>query len=258
MDFKKISQQKISETIASEIEHQLLEGIIQPGERLPSERDLAREFQVSRPSIREAILLLKSKNLLASRPGGGTYAKVSLGDSLTEPLVDLLASSPAMAQDLLEFRHALEGISAYYAALRATDIDHKIIQLRFDQFCKSQYNPDSQKEAAADVDFHLSIAEASHNLVLLHVMRSMFELLHRSVELSFKNLYVDDKGREIIREQHQRIMEAILAGDGEAARANAYEHINFVKETLEKVSRQERRNQKSMERLQKINRDLQL
>jgi len=258
MDFKKINQQKISESIAAEIERQLVEGAIKPGERLPSERDLAREFQVSRPSIREAIQLLKSRNLLVSRPGGGTYAEASLGDSLTEPLVDLLANSPAMAQDLLEFRHALEGISAYYAAIRATEADRKIIQLRFDQFCKSQYNPDSQKEAAADVDFHLSIAEASHNLVLLHVMRSLFNLIHRSVELSFKKLYIDDNGREVIREQHQRIMDAILAGDGEAARGNAYEHINFVKETLEKVSMQARRNQKSLERLQRITRDLQL
>ncbi len=256
MDYKKISQQKISETIAAEVERQLLEGTIKPGERLPSERDLARDFQVSRPSIREAIQLLKSRRLLVTRPGGGTYAEASPGDSLTEPLVDLLAKSPEMGHDLLEFRHALEGISAYYAANRATDADRKIIQLRFDQFCKAQYNVDSQEEAAADVDFHLSIAEASHNLVLLHVMRNLFDLVHRSVELSFKKLYVDEGGREIIREHHQRIMDAILSGDGEAARDNAHEHINFVKETLDRVTRQEQRNQVSMERLRKITRNL--
>lgn len=257
MQFKKISQQKISESIASEIEQQLLDGAIKPGERLPSERDLAREFQVSRPSIREAIQLLKSRNLLTSRPGGGNYAQEALGDSIIEPLDELLANNVDIAQDMLEFRHALEGISAYYAAMRATEADKQIIKLRFEQVCNKQKQADIEDEARADVDFHLAIAEASHNVVLLHVMRSLFKLLHKSVELSFGKLYLNTSGRDIIREQHEAIMEAILSGDAELAREKSYSHINFVKETLERFSREEKRNRKSQERLEKITRELQ-
>ena len=257
MNFRKISQQKISETIASEIERQLVEGAIKPGERLPSERDLAAEFQVSRPSVREAIQLLKSRNLLVSRPGGGTYARDTLGDTITEPLDDVLVNNPEVAQDMLEFRHALEGISAFYAAQRATDADKKIIQMRFEQVCNKQQQSDVQDEAMADVDFHLSIAEASHNVVLLHVMRSLFKLLHKSVELSFGKLYLDDSGRDIIRDHHQQIMDAVLAGDAELARDSAHTHIGYVKETLERFNREEARNRISMERLERITRDLQ-
>ncbi len=257
MNFKKINQQKISESIASEIERQLVEGMIKPGERLPSERDLASEFQVSRPSVREAIQLLKSRNLLISRPGGGTYARDSLGDTITEPLDDALISNPEVVEDMLEFRHALEGISAYYAAQRATEADRKIIKLRYEQLCNKQAASVAQDEAMADVDFHLAIAEASHNVVLLHVMRSLFKLLHKSVELSFGKLYRNDSGREIIREHHQQIMNAILAGDAELARDNAHAHINHVKDTLERFNREETRNRKSNERLERITRDLQ-
>ncbi len=257
MNFKKINQQKISETIASEIERQIVEGTINPGERLPSERDLAQEFQVSRPSVREAIQLLKSRKLLSSRPGGGTYARESLGDSITEPLDDVLVNNPEVAQDMLEFRHALEGISAYYAAQRATEADKKIIQLRFEQVCDKQKASIEQEEAMADVDFHLSIAEASHNVVLLHVMRSLFKLLHKSVELSFGKLYLNDSGREIIRKQHRKIMDAVLAGEAELARDSAHAHIGHVKETLERFNREQARNRKSMERLERITRDLQ-
>lgn len=257
MNFKKISQHKISESIASEIEQQLVDGVIKPGERLPSERDLARDFQVSRPSIREAIQLLKSRNLLTSRPGGGNYAKEALGESIIDPLDELLANNSDIAQDMLEFRHALEGISAYYAAMRATEADKQIIQLRFEQVCNKQKQSDIEVEAKADVDFHLAIAEASHNVVLLHVMRSLFKSLHKSVELSFGKLYLNASGRDIIREQHQAIMDAVLSGDAELARESSYSHISYVKETLERFSREEKRNRKSQERLEKITRELQ-
>ncbi|MCP4431020.1 MAG: FCD domain-containing protein [Gammaproteobacteria bacterium] len=256
MNFKKISQQKISESIASEIEQQLVDGVIKPGERLPSERDLAHEFQVSRPSIREAIQLLKSRNLLSTRPGGGTYAREVLGDSMTGSLDDLLVDNVEIAQDMLEFRHALEGVSAFYAAKRATEADKQIIQLRFEQVCNKQEQSNAQEEAMADVDFHLAIAEASHNVVLLHVMRSLFKLLHKSVELSFGKLYLKDSGRKIIREQHKAIMDAILSGDAELAKEESYSHISYVKETLEQFSREEKRSRKSQERLEKITREL--
>ncbi len=139
--------------------------------------------------------MLKSRNLLSTRPSGGTYARDALGDSITEPL--------------------------------------------------------------ADVDFHLAIAEASHNVVLLHVMRSLFKLLHKSVELSFGKLYLKDSGRKIIREQNKAIMDAILSVDAELAKEESYSHISYVKETLEQFSREEKRSRKSQERLEKITRELQ-
>ena len=255
MSFRKVSQQKISDVIAGEIERQLVDGTIKPGDRLPSERDLAKEFEVSRPSIREAIQTLKSRNLLVTRPGGGTYAENAIGDTLTDPLVTLLSNDPSVAQDLLEFRYTLEGLSAYYAAERATDADKQIIKLRYDSMMKAHENLSAAEEAAADVDFHLSIAEASHNVVLLHVMRSLFTLLHKSVELSFEKLYIDRSGRKTIPEQHELILNAILSGDAEGAREEAYKHINYIQAALNRFNREELRNRTSQQRLERITRN---
>lgn len=96
---------------------------MRPGEKLPPERELAKQFDVSRPSLREAIQRLEAKGLLLRRQGGGTFVQSSLWQSFSDPLVELLSDHPESQFDLLETRHALEGIAAYYAALRSTDED---------------------------------------------------------------------------------------------------------------------------------------
>ena len=106
--------------IEQQLEFLILEGTLRPGEKLPPERELAKQFDVSRPSLREAIQRLEAKGLLLRRQGGGTFVQSSLWQSFSDPLVELLSDHPESQYDLLETRHALEGIAAYYAALRST------------------------------------------------------------------------------------------------------------------------------------------
>src|SRR3546814_9947383 len=80
---------------------------------------------ISRPSLREAIQKLAAKGLLVSRHGGGTFVAESLGSTFSDPLLHLLENNSDAQRDLLEFRHTLEGSCAYYAALRATEVDRK-------------------------------------------------------------------------------------------------------------------------------------
>ncbi len=252
MAFGHIKREKLSDSVAREIEEQLATGLLKPGQRLPSEREMARVFQVSRPSIREAIQKLEARKLLESRPGGGTFVSLAFGESITDPLQQLLSGNHETAYDLLEFRHALEGITAYYAAQRATDADRKIIRLRYDRLIAAHDRKDFDAEAIADVDFHLAIAEASHNLVLLHVMRSMFQLLHRSIELSFQKLYLAPSAPTAIPEQHRMIMDAILQGDSGLARETAHDHIEYVEKTLLEMSRRKTREERSLHRLRSL------
>ena len=119
MAYSKIRQPKLSDVIEQQLEFLILEGTLRPGEKLPPERELAKQFDVSRPSLREAIQRLEAKGLLLRRQGGGTFVQSSLWQSFSDPLVELLSDHPESQFDLLETRHALEGIAAYYAALRS-------------------------------------------------------------------------------------------------------------------------------------------
>ena len=113
MPYIKITQPKLADAIVAELESMILEGSLQPGQKLPPERELAIQFQVSRPSLREAIQRLEARGLLYRRQGGGTYVQNALSKGIADPLFELLSTHPEAQYDLLEFRHALEGICAY-------------------------------------------------------------------------------------------------------------------------------------------------
>lgn len=106
MAYSKIRQPKLSDVIEQQLEFLILEGTLRPGEKLPPERELAKQFDVSRPSLREAIQRLEAKGLLLRRRGGGTFVQSSLWQSFSDPLVELLSDHPESQYDLLETRHA--------------------------------------------------------------------------------------------------------------------------------------------------------
>lgn len=104
MAYSKIRQPKLSDVIEQQLEFLILEGTLRPGEKLPPERELAKQFDVSRPSLREAIQRLEAKGLLLRRQGGGTFVQSSLWQSFSDPLVELLSDHPESQFDLLETR----------------------------------------------------------------------------------------------------------------------------------------------------------
>ncbi|MGB1949721.1 MAG: GntR family transcriptional regulator [Marinobacter sp.] len=237
MEVGPIRQHRLSDDIVEQLETLILEGTLQPGQRLPAERALAEQFGVSRPSVREAVQKLAARGLVISRQGGGNYVSDSLGSSFSDPLMNLLESRPEARRDLLEFRHTLEADCAYYAARRATDLDRQQLQLAFDelQACYAREPKASrEEEGAADARFHLAIAQASHNLVLLHTIRGLFDLLKRSVVTNIGGMYaLRSDARDTLIAQHQALFDAIMAGRAEDARRIAGEHIRFVQSVLD-------------------------
>lgn len=241
-----MKQQRISDRIAESLERMIADGRLKPGERLPAERELASRLEVSRPSLREAIQKLNSKGLLSTRHGGGTYVLESLEPSFVDPLVSLMRELPETLYDVLEIRHAVDGTAAYYAALRGTDEDKAKIKRCFDEMIAHHGGPDPMDEANADAAFHLSIVEASHNLVLLHMMRGLFTLLQNSISHNLDKLYTLPRVFEPLSRQHERLMTSIIEGDPERARKAAQEHLVFVEETLQQIDREEVRKQGSL------------
>lgn len=252
MNFGPLRQRRLSDDIVARLEAMILEGTLKAGERLPAERVLAEQFGVSRPSLREAIQKLAAKGLLSSRQGGGTYVCENLGSTFSDPLMHLLENNVDAQRDLLEFRHTLEGSCAYYAALRATDVDRQRLGEAFErlQDCYGRAGEVTRaEEGAADASFHLAIAEASHNAVLLHTIRGLFDLLKRNVVTNIGGMYaLRGETRGMLNAQHRALFEAIMEGRAEDARALSNQHIDYVQEVLADVVQQEAREQRAQRR----------
>jgi transcriptional regulator, GntR family len=128
--------------------------------------------------------------VLLSRRGGGTFVRwpheAWSEQNIVQPLKTLLADDPDYSFDILEARHAIEGSTAWHAAMRATDADKEKIALCFE----ATLSEDPDLASQADVRFHLAIAEASHNVVLLQTMRGFFDLLQSSVKQSRQRMYL--------------------------------------------------------------------
>lgn len=239
MEMPQIRQRRLSDTIVEQLETMILEGALKPGERLPAERALAEQFGVSRPSLREAVQKLLAKGMLVSRQGGGNYISEQLGSSFSDPLLALLENRPEAHRDLLEFRHSLEADCAYYAALRATEVDRQHLQAAFDelQSCYRQEQTTEKaraKEGMADARFHMAIAEASHNMVLLHTMRGMFNMLKHNIVTNIGGMYeLRGETRERLSNQHNAMFSAIMEGRPDDARRLARDHVSYIQEVLE-------------------------
>ncbi|WDS35189.1 transcriptional regulator LldR [Pseudoxanthomonas sp.] len=227
---------RISDRVAAQVRALIRTRGLKAGDRLPAERALALELAVSRSALREAIAQLASQGLLVSRVGGGTYVQpAALGwqqQRIVAPLSGLMQDNPDYAFDVLEIRHALEGEAAWHAAQRATDDDRARIGASFEAMLAAHGRGDHLAEARADADFHLSIAEASHNLVLLQVMRGLFDLLQSSIRESREKLYLSPRTFESLSQQHRVLMDAIVRGDSAAARDAAQSHLRFVHDSL--------------------------
>ena len=242
-----IKQTKLSDTIVAHFEQMIVDGRLRAGQKLPSERKLAQQFNVSRPSLREAIQKLEAKGVVERRQGGGTYVVNTVNEQLTQPLFELLAKHPESQFDLLEFRHALEGISSFYAALRGTKADLERIEESIKGIVQSQ-SAEINEQVDALVEFYHRIAEASHNVILVHVVQGMQELLAENIR---QNLEIIGSRKELLEKlnQHrQQLVSAIVDGQPEQARDACHQHLTYIEQILLELGKEQSRIQRSLRR----------
>jgi len=232
MPFQKIHAEKLSHAVVRQIEQLILRGILNPGERLPAERDLAEQLAVSRPSLRTAISDLQDSGLLVSRAGAGIFVADVLGNAFSPALVRLFESHDEAVFDYIRFRRDLEGLAAERAAKYASDTDLRVIQTLYDKMGSAHCKSNSQDEARLDAEFHLSIIEASHNVVMLHMMRSMYDLLKKGVFYNRQMMFKHRVTRSNLLEQHSAINSALQARKASAARAAVEAHLDYVEQML--------------------------
>ncbi|MDM3279628.1 MULTISPECIES: transcriptional regulator LldR [Citrobacter] len=236
-----VMPRRLSDEVASRVRALIEEQQLEAGMKLPAERQLAVQLGVSRNSLREALAKLVSEGVLISRRGGGTFIRWQheawSEQNIVQPLKSLLADDPDYSFDILEARHAIEASTAWHAAMRATAADKEKIRLCFD----ATQSEDPDLASQADVRFHLAIAEASHNVVLLQTMRGFFDVLQSSVKQSRQRMYLVPPVFSQLTAQHQAVLDAIVAGDADGARRAMMAHLSFVHTTIKRFDEDQAR-----------------
>ncbi len=250
MPFQKVHPEKLSTSVIRQIELLILRGILRPGERLPAERDLSERLGVSRPSLREAVAELQEKGLLSARAGSGIFVADVLGSAFSPALIQLFASHEEAVFDYLSFRRDMEGLAADRAARMGSDSDLKVIQTILDKMIVAHDRRNADEEARLDAEFHSAIIDASHNVVMLHMMRSMFDLLREGVFYNRRIMFKQSTSRAQLLDQHRAINDALQARDSEAARAAVEAHLDYVESRLRDQLKAEKNEQIARQRLQ--------
>jgi GntR family transcriptional repressor for pyruvate dehydrogenase complex len=191
--------------------------------------------------LREALLVLVGRGLFQARRGGGYGVTDVTGPTITDPLVHLLQRHPCTADDVLELRHGLECVAAYFAAIRAGDDDAQRLRDMAAAMKRRRTRRDPLEDAELDVQFHMAVAEASHNVALVHVMRGLFNLMRNNMMRSREVLYRQPENVVLLDEQHAQIVKAIVARDHDAARQAANLHLSFIQASLRENSTAPRR-----------------
>lgn len=232
MPFEPVQAEKLSSAVIRQIEQLILRGILRPGDRLPSERELSERLGVSRPSLRDAIADLHARGLLDSRPGSGIFVAEVLGSAFSPALITLFSQHEESVFDYLAFRRDMEGLAAERAAKLGSDTDLKVIAAIFAKMELAHGKRASTDEAELDAAFHMAIIEASHNVIMLHMMRSMYDLLKQGVFYNRQVMFRNKSTRAVLLDQHRAINAGLQARDPAAARLAIDTHLDYVEAAL--------------------------
>jgi len=219
--FKSVKHVRVSDEIVNQVKTLISEGRLNPGDRLPPERDLVKEFSVSRPSLREALNTLVAMGFLETK-GKRTFIKSVASESMQNPISLIIKADTQKIFDLIEVRKAIETWGAFHAAKRATEEDIKHLENITEEMRKAFEEGRSWEKQ--DADFHLGIAQATHNTIQTHVMSTIYDLLRESVAKVFKDR---SKVKKLL-DHHYRIFNAIKSHSPDKAREKTLEHLNYV------------------------------
>jgi GntR family transcriptional repressor for pyruvate dehydrogenase complex len=224
-EFEAVRKNKVYEEVARQIESFILEKL-QPGDKLPPERELADMFSVSRSSIRDAIRSLELTGLVEPRQGSGTVVRELSADAVINPLANVLRQKQQLVSELLDVRKMLEPPLAARAAEHASA--EEIAEM--EEILRRQQERMNAGELAIaeDTEFHYSVALFSGNSVVLKVLDVLMDLLRETRE---RSLQVAGRAQKSLA-GHQRILGAIKRHDAVAAEAAMRRHIQDVEKIV--------------------------
>jgi GntR family transcriptional regulator, transcriptional repressor for pyruvate dehydrogenase complex len=223
--YKVVRTSRLYEQIVQQIEESIMRGTLKAGDQLPSERELALKFGVSRTAVREAVKALHEKGLVEAYSGRGTFITNGTSQAVRQS-IDLLMrmDQPGGSAYLAEVRQILEPEIAALAATRIQEPQLVLMREAFTVMNGALQDPDAYIEA--DLDFHLALAEAAENPLILSLLDSIVGLL-REQRI---RIFFEDGGPQRGQYHHARILAAIERRDTEASRAAMRDHLQQVRE----------------------------
>lgn len=227
-DFETVRRNKVYEGVAKQIERLILKKL-RPGDKLPSERELAEMLEVSRSSIRDAIRSLELMGMVEPRQGAGTIVREISSDSLVNPLANARKRKEELIGELLDFRMMLEPPLAARAATRVSSDEVSEMEEILERQEKKVRGGEST--IGEDSEFHYAVALASGNSVVLKVLDTLMDLLRDSRE---RSLQVEGRQQKSVA-GHRRILDALKRHDSEAAKVAMRRHIEDVEEIVLRI-----------------------
>jgi GntR family transcriptional repressor for pyruvate dehydrogenase complex len=220
--FEPVERRKVYELIAEQLVAQIATRRLAPGDVLPPERELTQRYGAGRSSVREALRMLESKGLIESL-GNGSFAVADFRNPLNTSLELLVTLDEASMHEIYELRRILEGEAAALAAERRAASDLAEMDAAIAEMAEGLAGQ-AEVYIDADLRFHLAVAKASGNRLVLHSMHAVRDLVRRAL----LSVYFIPGSPERSLEQHRRIRSAIEAGDAHRAREEMRAHLMRV------------------------------
>jgi GntR family transcriptional repressor for pyruvate dehydrogenase complex len=226
--FLPIKTTRISDEVYNQIVSLISSGKFKPGERFPSERDMASELGVSRQTIREALYRAAIMGLIEIRQGGGTFIRSSVYKPLEPPLTVLIKKEAERIFEFLEMRKLIEGWCAEKAAVEANadDLGNMLSVLKK----MKRITLKDKRWEEMDVALHFAIAEASHNIIAIHIMEAL--KVSFAGFFRFRNTIKSSENMELLWQHHHDIYEAIRLKEPALAKQKVIDHLNFIEERI--------------------------
>lgn len=221
--FRPIQATSLAEVIAEQIGNLIASGTLKPGDRLPTESDLIKQFGVGRSTVREALKSLSIAGLIETRRRGGTFVTENYTGFLNDRLNWATVFSDREFQDIMEVRIALESQAAALAAERVTAQDKALLTQIVDAIETSLNDP--ERAASYDLQFHVAVADASQNPILINLIHSIRNLIQEYIRVGYTN----QPGLSDFSE-HRQIMNAIGTGDPERASRAMTWHLALTRD----------------------------
>ena len=223
--YKAVQSSRLYEQIVQQIEESILNGTLKPGDQLPPERELALRFGVSRTAVREAVRTLHQRGLVEAYSGRGTFVTNGTSQAIRSSLhLMMKISQPAGPAPLVEVREILEPEIAALAAIR-WDETH-LVMMRKAIAVMDRERSDGEAFIEADLDFHLALAKAAANPLILSLIDSIGELLREQR----MRIFCVEGGPERGQFHYKRILEAVEQRDPERAREAMRAYLHQVRE----------------------------
>jgi len=239
LNIRPIRTKKLYEEVAEELKRMIREGELKPGDRLASVKELAEAFNVGRSAVREALSALQAMGLVEMRQGEGTFVRNYDPSALVQPIAAAVLMNREDICAFLEVRKILEVGAAGLAATRRTEEDLAHMEEALREMEASLGSCEELGEQA-DVRFHLAVARATKNRILIKLMNTIADTMQETMRESRRLwLYTEEATAERLYREHVRIYEAIRAQDAPLAQQRMLAHLVKVEEVLNQAAEAE-------------------